>query len=137
MDNYLIGKFVGNRIMDWKLFGKKLVKAEHLEKTNAFYEKHGPKTIIIARFVPFVRTFAPFVAGLGSMSYRKFTLFNVVGAILWVVGITLIGFFLGNFEIVKSNFEKVVFLIILLSVLPVIIAFVKNKLTKKQIETTP
>lgn len=135
--NYIIGKFVGNRILDWKIFGKKLVKEEHLQKTNAFYEKHGPKTIIIARFIPFVRTFAPFVAGLGSMSYKKFSLFNVVGAIIWVVGICLVGFFLGNIEIVKSNFEKVVFLIIFISVLPVIIAIIKNKTTKKQIEPIP
>ena len=135
--NYLIGKFVGDRILNWKLFGKKLVKEEHLEKTNGFYEKHGPKTIIIARFIPFVRTFAPFVAGVGSMSYKKFTLFNVVGALFWVVGICLVGYFLGNIDIVKSNFEKVVFIIIFISVLPVIIAFIKSKMTKKQMETTP
>ena len=135
--NYLIGKFVGDRILNWKLFGRKLVKVEHLEKTNAFYEKHGPKTIIIARFVPFVRTFAPFVAGLGSMNYKRFTMYNIVGAFVWVVGISLVGYFLGNIEIVKRNFEKVVFLIIFISVLPVIIAIIKNKTSKKQIETTP
>lgn len=134
--NYLIGKFVGNKILDWKLFGKKLVKPEHLQKTHGFYEKHGPKTIIIARFVPFLRTFAPFVAGLGNMGYRIFSLFNVIGAVLWVIGVTLVGYFLGNIEIIKNNFEKVVFLIILISVLPVLIAFVRNKLIKKQTEST-
>jgi len=134
--NYLIGKLVGNRILDWKLFGKRLVKPEHLDKTNLFYEKHGSKTIIIARFVPFVRTFAPFVAGVGKMSYRTFTMFNVVGGVLWVVGISLVGYFLGNIEIVQNNFEKVVFLIILISVLPVIIAVVKNKFNKKKTEIT-
>lgn len=133
--NYLIGKYVGNRILEWKLFNRKLVKPVHLEKTHQFYEKHGAKTIIIARFVPFVRTFAPFVAGVGNMSYRTFTSYNVIGAILWVVGISLIGFFLGNYEIVKSNFEKVVFLIIFISILPVIIAFVKARLDKKKEKT--
>ena len=130
--NYLIGKYVGHRILEWKLFNRKLVKPEHLEKTHRFYEKHGAKTIIIARFVPFVRTFAPFVAGVGSMNYKTFTSYNVIGAILWVVGISLIGFFLGNNEYVKANFEKVVFLIIFISVLPVIIAFVKARFQKKQ-----
>lgn len=133
--NYFIGKYVGNRILEWKLFNRKLVKPEHLDKTHQFYEKHGAKTIIIARFVPFVRTFAPFVAGVGNMSYRTFTSYNVIGAILWVVGISLVGFFLGNYEIVKTNFEKVVFLIIFLSVLPVIIAFVKARLDKKKEKT--
>lgn len=133
--NYLIGKYVGNRILEWKLFNRKLVKPEHLEKTHQFYEKHGPKTIIIARFVPFVRTFAPFVAGVGNMRYRTFTSYNVIGGILWVVGISLIGFFLGNYEIVKTNFEKVVFLIIFISVLPVIIAFVKARPDKKKEKT--
>lgn len=131
--NYLIGKYVGNRILNWKIFNKQLVKEEHLEKTHQFYEKHGSKTIIIARFVPFVRTFAPFVAGVGSMSYRTFTSYNVIGGILWVVGISLIGFFLGNNEFVKANFEKVVFLIIFISVLPVFISIVKNKMQKKKV----
>ena len=135
--NYLIGKYVGNRILEWRLFNRKLVKPEHLEKTHQFYEKHGAKTIIIARFVPFVRTFAPFVAGVGHMSYKTFTSFNVIGAILWVVGISLAGFFLGNYEIVKTNFEKVVFLIIFISILPVIIAFVKARMQGKKENTTP
>ncbi|MEO6683985.1 MAG: DedA family protein [Ginsengibacter sp.] len=130
--NYFVGKYVGHRILEWKLFGRKLVKPEHLEKTHQFYEKHGAKTIIIARFVPFVRTFAPFVAGVGSMSYKTFTSYNIIGAIVWVVGICLIGFFLGNNEFVKANFEKVVFLIIFVSVLPVIIAFVKARIDSKK-----
>lgn len=131
--NYLIGKFVGHKILDWKIFGKKLVKQEHLDKTHQFYAKHGSKTIIIARFVPFVRTFAPFVAGVGTMNYRTFTSFNVIGALIWVVGISLVGYFLGNIEIVKNNFEKIVFLIIFISVLPVLIAVFKNKFGKKEI----
>ncbi len=130
--NYFIGKYVGHRILNWKLFGRKLVKPEHLEKTHQFYEKHGSKTIIIARFVPFVRTFAPFVAGVGSMNYRTFLTYNVVGGILWVVGLSLAGYFLGGIDIVKHNFEKVVFLIILISVLPVIIGVIKSRLGKKE-----
>lgn len=130
--NYFIGKYVGNKIMNWRLFGRKLVKEEHLAKTHQFYDKHGSKTIIIARFVPFIRTFAPFVAGIGSMNYRTFLTYNVVGAILWVVGISLLGYFLGNIPLVKDNFEKVVFIIIFISILPIIIAFLKNKFGKKQ-----
>lgn len=125
--NYFIGKFVGHRILNWTLFGRKLVKPEHLQKTHEFYEKHGSKTIIIARFVPFVRTFAPFVAGVGSMNYKTFVTYNIVGAILWVVGLCMAGYFLGNIPWIQNNFEKVVFLIIFLSILPMIISFVKNK----------
>lgn len=128
--NYFIGKFVGERIVNFKLFGRKVVKQEYLDKTHAFYEKHGSKTIIIARFVPLVRTFAPFVAGVGSMRYRTFVTYNVVGAILWVVGIALAGYFLGNIPIIKDNFEKVVFLIIFISILPIIMAFLKSKFGK-------
>ncbi len=130
--NYFIGKFVGERIVHFKLFGRKVVKQEYLDKTHAFYEKHGSKTIIIARFVPLVRTFAPFVAGVGNMKYRTFVTYNVVGAILWVVGISLAGYFLGNIPIIKDNFEKVVFLIIFISILPIITAFVKSKLGKNK-----
>ncbi len=131
--NYFIGKIVGERIVDLKLFGRKVVKQEYLDKTHAFYEKHGSKTIIIARFVPFVRTFAPFVAGVGSMKYRTFLTYNVVGAILWVVGLALAGYFLGNIPLVQDNFEKVVFLIIFISILPIISAFVKNKFGKDRV----
>lgn len=126
--NYFIGKFVGHRILNWTLFGRKLVKPEHLQKTHEFYEKHGSKTIIIARFVPFVRTFAPFVAGVGSMNYKTFVTYNIVGALIWVVGLCMAGYFLGNIPWIKDNFEKVVFLIIFLSILPMILSFIKSKL---------
>ncbi len=130
--NYFIGKYVGHKILKWKLFGRQLVKPEHLEKTHQFYEKHGSKTIIIARFVPFVRTFAPFVAGVGKMHYRTFVTYNIVGALLWVGGIGMAGYFLGNIPLVRDHFEKVVFLIIFISVVPVLLGLIKNRMSKKK-----
>lgn len=129
--NYAIGKEVGYRIIDFKIFGKQPVKPEYIEKTHAFYEKYGSKTIVIARFVPIVRTLAPFVAGIGRMNYTTFLTYNVVGGIVWVVGITLAGYFLGNIPIIKDNFSKVVLIIIILSVLPIIYSFIKEKYFQK------
>ncbi|RQO31615.1 DedA family protein [Taibaiella sp. KBW10] len=125
--NYLIGKYLGDKFVRLRLFGRQLVKQDYINKTHAFYEKHGPQTIIIARFVPIVRTFAPFVAGIGKMRYVTFLAYNVIGGVLWVVGISLLGYFLGNIPIIKDNFEKVVLGIILISVLPIIIGFFKNR----------
>ncbi len=125
--NYFIGRFAGDRMVRLRLFGKQLVKPQYIQKTHDFYEKHGPQTIIIARFVPIVRTFAPFVAGVGHMLYRTFAIYNVVGGIIWVGSLTLAGYFLGNIPVVKDNFEKVVIGIILISVLPIIIGFIKNR----------
>lgn len=127
--NYFIGRFAGDRMVRLRLFGKQLVKPQYIQKTHDFYEKHGPQTIIIARFVPIVRTFAPFVAGVGHMLYRTFAIYNVVGGIIWVGSLTLAGYFLGNIPVVKDNFEKVVIGIILISVLPIIIGFIKNRKT--------
>lgn len=132
--NYMIGKYVGDKILKWKLFGKQLVKQEYLDKTHAFYEKYGSKTIVIARFVPFARTFAPFVAGIGRMNQLVFLTWNILGAILWVVGIGLAGYFLGNVPIIQSNFKYVVLIIILVSVLPVIIGVAKEWRLKKRQE---
>lgn len=131
--NYFIGRFFGHKALEIKLFGKNLVKKEHLDKTHAFYEKHGAKTIILARFVPIVRTFAPFVAGVGTMVYRTFILYSLSGAFLWVVGISLAGYFLGDIPLVKDNFETVVILIVLISIMPIIIQFVKGYFRKKTI----
>ncbi|WP_353128590.1 DedA family protein [Parapedobacter pyrenivorans] len=128
--NYAIGKRFGMRITKFKLFGRQVVKDEQIEKTHSFYAKYGSKTIVIARFVPIVRTLAPFVGGIGRMNYGTFLTYNVVGAILWVVGITLAGYFLGNIPIVKDNFSKVVLLIIVLSILPIIFEFAKEKFKK-------
>lgn len=129
--NYAIGKYAGMRFLKIKVFGKQFVKQEHIDKTNEFYDKYGPSTIIIARFVPIVRTLAPFVGGVGKMNYGKFLTFNVIGAVLWVVGITLAGFWLGNYPIIKNNFSKVVLLIIFLSIVPIIVQIAKEKFKKK------
>ncbi len=129
--NYFVGKTLGLRATKVKLFNRNLVKQEHLDKTHDFFEKYGPKAIIIARFVPIVRTFAPFVAGVGSMTYSKFITYNIVGGAFWVVGISLIGYSLGQNAWVKENFEIVVFGIIFLSVVPIIIEFVKYRFAKK------
>lgn len=125
--NYSIGKNIGLRILQWNVKGKPLVNPKYIQQTNEFYEKHGPKTIIIARFVPIVRTFAPFVAGVGSMTYSKFLRYNVIGALVWVIGLTLLGYFFGNLEFVRNNFETVIFGIIGLSLVPMIVEFVKSR----------
>jgi membrane-associated protein len=117
--NYHVGKAIGPRVMksqDSKIFNK-----AYLEKTHAYFEKYGGKTIILARFVPIVRTFAPFVAGAGAMSYPKFITFNVVGAVAWVVAMMGAGVVFGGMAIVQRHFEKVVILIVLVSVLPMVI----------------
>jgi membrane-associated protein len=128
--NYYFGKTIGLKVLSWKIKGKQIVKQKYIDQTHAFYEKHGPKTIIIARFVPIVRTFAPFVAGIGDMSYSKFIRFNIIGGVAWVVGLTLMGYFFGNLEFVQNNFETVIFGIIGLSILPMIIEIVRAKLKK-------
>lgn len=125
--NYTIGKEFGNQALKVKIFGKSFVKEEHINKTHKFYEKYGSKTIVLARFVPIVRTLAPFVAGIGRMSYKTFLTYNVLGAVLWVVGVTLIGYSLGNVAIIRDNFEKVVLGIIFISVLPIIFGYIKEK----------
>lgn len=122
--NYHIGKFIGPKAFS---MNSRFLKHEHLMKAQEFYEKHGPQTIIMARFVPIVRTFAPFVAGIGTMNYRKFILFNIVGAVLWVVGLLVAGYFLGEFEIIKKNLEKVLILIVFISVLPILLEYWKNR----------
>lgn len=119
--NYMIGKYVGERILQWKVFGRPVVKPVYLQKTHAFYEKYGSLTIVIARFVPFARTIAPFVAGVGHMNGRVFVMWNVLGGFLWVLGVGLAGYFLGNVPWVQHNFEKIIPLIILVSLLPVIV----------------
>jgi membrane-associated protein len=113
--NYWIGKRIGHRAFDGSV---KFLKKEHLTKTEAFYEKHGKKTIILARFVPIVRTFAPFVAGVGSMTYGTFLAYNVIGGVAWVAICVFSGYFFGNIPIVKQNFSLVILAIIGISVLP-------------------
>lgn len=126
--NYWIGRIAGNWMM--KTFPR-IVKKEYIEKTHHFFQKYGGKTIIIARFVPIVRTFAPFVAGMGHMEVKKFMSFNITGAILWVGLLIPAGYFFGGIDVVKKNFELVIFGIIGFSVLPVVIEFLKHKLAKR------
>jgi membrane-associated protein len=130
--NYSIGKNFGMRITKFKLFGKQMVTDAQIEKTHSFYEKYGSKTIVIARFVPIVRTLAPFVGGIGRMNYGAFITYNVVGAILWVVGLTLAGYFLGNIPFIRDNFSQVVLAIIVLSVLPIVYEVIKEKFFNKK-----
>ncbi len=122
--NYFIGRFLGNEIYkrNYKLINKK-----HIHKTHEFYEKYGAKALIIARFMPIIRTFAPFVAGIGTMKYRKFLLFSIIGNVIWVNTFSFAGYYFGNIPAIKKNFTIVIFTIIFLSVLPPIITFkIKN-----------
>lgn len=129
--NFWIGHKYGRKLAQLKIGKYALLKEKHLQQTQDFFEKHGSKTIIIARFVPIVRTFAPFTAGLANMRYSVFLKYNIVGGISWVLGLTLLGYFFGNLTIVRQNFETVIFGIIGLSLLPMIIAIVKEKLAKR------
>ena len=114
--NYWVGAWIGPRAFSGRV---RWLRKDYLDRTHAFYEKHGGKTIIIARFVPIIRTFAPFVAGVGAMSYGKFLLYNVVGGVLWVGLFVLGGFFFGNIPMVKENFTIVILAIIAISVMPI------------------
>lgn len=129
--NYWIGRKIGLKMLKIKFRGKNLVKEEYLTKTHTFYEKYGPKTIIMARFVPIVRTFAPFVAGIAEMNYKKFLSFDVLGGVLWIFSLTLAGYFLGEIPWIRNNIEKVALGIIFISILPIIIEIVKVKMAKK------
>ena len=122
--NYWIGHYIGPRAFSGNV---RFLKKEYLDKTHEFYEKHGGKTIILARFVPIVRTFAPFVAGVGAMTYSKFILYNVVGGIVWVNIFVWLGYFFGNLPFVKKNFEIAILAIIFLSVMPMVYEFLKAK----------
>jgi membrane-associated protein len=116
--NYWIGAYIGPRAFRGDI---RFLRKEYLDRTHAFYEKHGGKTIILARFVPIIRTFAPFVAGVGAMSYPRFITYNVVGAVLWVGLFVLGGYFFGNISVVRENFTLVILAIIAISVLPIVI----------------
>lgn len=128
--NYSIGKYFGNRLITKTIFGKRIIKDEDILKTSHFFEKYGTKTIIVARFVPIVRTLAPFVAGISKMHYGNFIKYNIIGGTIWVFGLTLAGYFLGSIPLVKNNFEIMVFVIIIFSLLPIILEFIKNKFIK-------
>ncbi len=130
--NYLIGRFFGERAMKIKFRGKVLVKQQYLDKTHTFYEKYGPNTLIITRFVPIIRTISPFVAGIGKMTYTKFTTFNIIGAIIWVPVMTLLGYLLGNNDFVKKHFELVALGIIFISILPIFYGIIKHRMSRSK-----
>ena len=119
--NYAIGRYLGPRVFRFE--DSRFFKRAYVDRTHAFFERHGGKAIIIARFVPIIRTYAPFVAGIGAMNYRRFLLFNVTGAVLWVVLLTYAGYFFGNLPVVRNNLTAVILGIIVLSVMPAIIEF--------------
>jgi len=122
--NYWIGHFIGPKAFSGEV---RFLKKEYLDRTHEFYEKHGGKTIIIARFIPIIRTFAPFVAGIGAMNYGRFITYNVVGGVAWVTIFTFGGYYFGNLPFVKENFSLVVIAIIFISVVPMIFEFIKQR----------
>lgn len=129
--NYWIGRRIGLGVFEWKIRGRQLVKENYLKKTEDFFEKRGVFAIIMARFVPIVRTFTPFAAGVGKMNYRKFLMFDIIGGALWICSMTLAGYFLGEIKWIKDNNEKVVLGIIFISVLPMLISVIKSKMAAK------
>jgi membrane-associated protein len=128
--NYWIGHYVGPKVFHKE--NVRFLNKKHLERTHEFYEKYGGKTIIIARFIPIIRTFAPFVAGIGSMTYWQFITYNIVGGVLWVAICVFGGYFFGNLEIVKRNFSLVILAIIFISVIPIIIEFARHRLASRK-----
>lgn len=127
--NYWVGHFFGKKLIDNP---KIPINQEHIDKTQKFYDKHGGKTIFLARFIPIIRTFAPFVAGVGKMKYSTFISYNASGGFVWVFGFTLLGYFFGNIPEIKENFSIVVIAIIILSVVPIIVEFAKGKLHRRK-----
>ena len=123
--NYWIGRLIGMSLFH-RIKGR-FVKREHLDKTHAYYEKHGGKTIVFARFMPIIRTFAPFVAGIGLMRYRLFVLFSALGSLAWIGSLTLAGYFFGNIPVVKNNLTLIVLGVILVSLLPALIEFLRHR----------
>lgn len=123
--NYHIGKYIGPKVFEKNY---RFINKDHLIATQKFFEKHGGKTIIFARFLPFIRTFAPFVAGAGSMNYKRFISYNVIGGFLWISSFVLLGYFFGNQPVIKDNFTYVIFGIIGFSVLPIVISFIRQKI---------
>ena len=127
--NYWIGKLTGQQLVASK---RNLIKKEYLDKTHSFYQLHGGKTVVLARFMPILRTFAPFVAGLGAMDYRKFLSFSVIGNLLWISIFTLAGFAFGNIPWVQKHFSTLILGIILISLLPMLIAYLRGRLNKQE-----
>lgn len=131
--NYFVGRYFHERVLSLKFRGKQLVKKQWLDQTHSFFEKNGPRTIIIARFVPIVRTITPFISGVGKMNYRVFLPYDILGGFIWVGGIGLIGYFLGRIPFVEMHLEKFILGIVVLSVLPVIFEVLKIKKAKRKL----
>ena len=125
MLNYQIGRFLGPKVFQWE--NSRFFNKVALEKTHAFYEKHGGKTLVLSRFLPLFRTFAPFVAGIGAMTYARFTLFNLIGATLWAGSLTLAGYFFGNLPWVQENLTAVILGIVVVSLIPVVIGWLQQR----------
>ncbi|MBN1960805.1 MAG: DedA family protein [Deltaproteobacteria bacterium] len=132
--NYAIGKKIGPKVFR---SNSRWLNQRHLQRTHEFYEKHGGKTIIFARFMPIIRTFAPFVAGIGYMSYRRFLAFNVIGAIAWVTMFSTAGYFFGSIPHVKSNFQYVILAIIIISLIPIFVEFIRARRQARRAAMTP
>jgi membrane-associated protein len=132
--NYWIGHFVGPKVFSRE--DVRFLNKEYLDRTHRFYEKHGGKTIILARFMPIIRTFAPFVAGIGKMTYWRFISYNVIGGVAWIALFTFGGYFFGNIPVVKDNFTLVILAIIFISLIPIMIEFVNHRLRSSKSETT-
>jgi membrane-associated protein len=128
--NYAIGAYLGPKVFHYPK--SRFFNPDHLKKTHAFYEKYGGKTIIIARFIPIIRTFAPFVAGVGKMTYPRFLSYNVIGALLWVSVCVFAGYFFGNLAFVKKNFSLVILAIVVISILPAVVEYLRHRAEKKR-----
>ncbi len=123
--NYWIGRLLGLRLLNHA--SQRLIKHEHLEKTHLFFDKHGGKTIIFARFLPIIRTFAPFVAGIGTMQYRSFLMFSAIGSFAWIGSLTVAGYFFGNIPVIKNNLTLMILVIIVVSFIPAVLEFIKHR----------
>ena len=132
--NYWIGNYIGPKV--FQMQNSRVFRKEYLDRTHQFYEKYGPITIVIGRFIPIIRTFAPFLAGVGSMTYGKFLIYNVVGGILWIASFTLGGYFFGNLPFVKKNFTLVIVAIIVISVMPTVIEYLRQRRQAKAKRTS-
>lgn len=126
--NYSIGKRIGSKVEN--LEKHKLIKKDYIEKTEKFFQKHGGKAIVLARFMPIIRTFAPFVAGTGKMKYSRFIKYNILGSFLWVTLFTFAGYFFGNISFIKEKFSTIILLIIFISLLPIVITYIINRIKK-------
>jgi membrane-associated protein len=133
--NYYIGRAIGLKIFDRP--DSRIFKRKYLDQTHAFYERHGGKTVIIARFAPIIRTFAPFVAGVGSMRYARFLLYNVIGAVLWVASFSYVGYLFGNLPLVKKNFSLLILVIVVISLMPAVIGFIRQRRSDTADRATP